>query len=360
MEKTILILIILVLLAGGCGRTEKKQTAETTMPDKTYVGTWHTADNPPDELILEIDSMIRFELGIYRIITTTGTAEIENNKIVFVTDCGLSGTLKFNENSILVTVDKSDFTYIQAGTTYNFTIKVDEKNLQRKVKYLYQAEGVNYICFDDGTAYKEIEDHEADESDLIISGKINPENPGNIKSNAAYKEFPTYLVFNGENYKWNFFDDFGHIEWGWRIINYHRVFSLFQITNFEPETANISAKDIQAIKETCLIFIIPENAYEEWMWYQDDRKKEYETKVIPSVDAQKRYLSFTLYDGEKIIVDTKKKQNSIIPPSALLYRKGYIPIMISISGESEEGTEQIKAYLSKSAPFERWSTLKEK
>jgi hypothetical protein len=83
-----------------------------------------------------------------------------------------------------------------------------------------------------------------------------------------------------------------------------------------------------------------------------------------SVDAQKRYLSFTLYDGEKIIVDTKKKQNgNVLPSSALLYRKGYIPIMISISGESEEGMEWVDSYLfagdAEYFPFKRWNTLKE-
>jgi hypothetical protein len=104
--------------------SEKKQTAESIMPDKSYIGTWHDAYNPPNDLtILEIGSMIKFELGIYRITTTIGTAKIENNKIVFVTDCHWSGTIEFNENSILLTVDKSDPNILQPGTTYNFTVK---------------------------------------------------------------------------------------------------------------------------------------------------------------------------------------------------------------------------------------------
>ena len=233
----------------------------------------------------------------------------------------------------------------------------------RTVKYLYQATGNNYICFDDGTAFEENEDKADGYDYLIHSGKINPEKLGNIKPNATYKEFLTYLTFNGDNYKWEFFDDFGHIEWGWKIINNYRIYSLFQITNFEPETAKIRAKDIETINETCLIFITPKDGYEEWMWYMDDRKKEFAAMDIQAVDAQKRYLSFTLYDNEKIIIDTKKKQNDT-GYSALLYRKGYIPIMISISGESEDGMEQINAYLSESGdgypPFERWNTLKEK
>jgi len=135
---------------------------------------------------------------------------------------------------------------------------------------------------------------------------------------------------------------------------------LDQITNFEPETAKIPEKDIQAITETFLIFIPPENGYEEWMSYKDARKKEFAARNIESVDAQKRYLSFTLYDGEKIIVDTKKKQHGAIPPSVLLYRKGYIPIVIRISGQNVEGTVHYYFDGKPHLPFERWSTVKDK
>jgi uncharacterized protein (TIGR02145 family) len=338
--------------------TEKSET-KVMMPDKKYIGTWRDAYNPPNDLtILEIDSTIKFELGVHRITTTIGTAKIENNKIIFVTDCHWNGTIVFNENGILLTVDKSG-PELASGTEFNFTVRVDEKKLQRSVKYLWQGEGVNYICFDDGTAYQEIEDHEPDESDLIISGKINPENPGNIETNATYKEFPTHLLVNGNNNKWEFFNEFGQIDGGWKIFNHYRVYMLDQITNFEPETAKIPEKDIQAITKTFLIFIPPENGYEEWMSYKDARKKEFAARNIESVDAQKRYLSFTLHDGEKIIVDTKKKQHGTIPPSALVYRKGYIPILI-ISGEG--GMGNIDFYLSNDPrpPFEHWNTLKDK
>jgi hypothetical protein len=317
------------------------------MPSQGYVGLGHTADNPPDDLtILEIDdSTIKFELGIYRIAVAEGMAKIESDKIVFVADVHFSGTLKFNGNSILVTVDKSEHPYIKARTTYNFTIKVEKNQPLRKVKHYYADDGQTYgRFFDDGTC--EVDDN-------ILSDETN----------ATYKEYPTYLLTTVGQKKWQFFNDGGYILIGWNIINHYKVYSYLQITNFENETAQIPAKDIHAITETCLIFITPEDGYEEWMWYQDDRKKEYAEKGIQSIDAEKRYLSFMLYDGEKITVDTKQKQNGTIPPSTLLYKKGYIPIMISISGESEEGMEQIKWYLEESGdgdlPFERWNTLKE-
>jgi len=351
---------ILAIAFVGCGRTGKKQTTETTitMPGKSYIGLWNTADNPPDDLtILEISSdEIKFEVGLLRKYTATGTAKVENGKIVFLTDNYERGTMQFNENGILFTVDDD--------SEYNFTIKIGEKQANRKVKYLYRKEGVNYICFDNATAYREIEDHQADESDLIISGKINPQNPGNIRTNATYKEFPTYLLFNTSNTMWKIFDDFGRIDWGWRIVNYYRIFHTWQITTFEPKTANIPEKDIQNIRETCLIFISPEDVYqyENWARYEDDRKLEYAQMGIGAVSAQKRYLSFTLFDGDNIIVDTKKKQNGITSPTALLYRQGYIPIMVSISGESEEGMEHVDEYIHSESGdgepvFKHWSTL---
>jgi hypothetical protein len=216
----------------------------------------------------------------------------------------------------------------------------------RKIKYYYEDKVYGVVFFEDGTAFAER---------YGIKGNLE-----DVEPNAVYKAFPTFLQI--EETKFDFFDDFGHILPEWNIINHYRIYSSFQITTFEPETAEIPAKNIQNIKETCLIFIVPKDGYEEWMWYQDDRKQEYAAMGINAVDAQKRYLSFTLKKKEKIIIDTKKKQNGKFSPSALLYRKGYIPIMISISGESEEGMELIEEYLRESGdgypPFERWSTLK--
>ena len=208
------------------------------------------------------------------------------------------------------------------------SIKKIEPQFQLKIKHYYTDDGGSYgRFFNDGNC-------------VVYDNYLSEE------QNVAYKEYPTYL-FNGIGQKkWLLFDDWGYICRGWEIINHYRVFSRLQITNFEPETAKILS-DIQNIKETRLIFIVPKDGYEEWIWYQDDRKQEYAAKDIQSVDAQKRYLSFTLYDGEKIIIDTKKEQNSKFPPSALLYRKGYIPIMISISGESEEGMEEIENYINR-------------
>jgi len=208
--------------------------------------------------------------------------------------------------------------------------EVEENQSQKTLKYLYNDFGF----FDDGTCVSD----------------INSPNP---ELTDTYHEFPTFLVV-GKHAEWEFFDDFGHITPSWKIINYHKVNSPMQVTNFETSTENITKSDIQNIKETCLIIIRPafdsssEDAGEiaaDWDYYANETSKRYEEAGIKTEYAKKQYLRFTIADNEKIMIDTKKDQNGKIPPSALLYRKGYIPIMISISGESDEGNKLIEKYL---------------
>jgi len=330
MKKTVIILSVIALMSS-CGQATKKQT-ENAMPSQSYVGLWRTADNPPNELIiLGIDSIIRFEINILRRVNVEGTAKVEGDKITFVTGNGFGGTMKFHENGISFSVEESDFGYLKVGEKYDFTVKVEKEQPKNEVRHYYKDAVYGVVFFDGDKACAER---------YGIKGNLEDAEP-----NAVYKEFSNYLQI--DDTKFNFFDDWGHILPEWQIINHRKVHSRFQITDLEPETAKISAKDIQEIKETCLIFIVPKDAYEEWAWYEDDRKQEYAAKGITSVRAEKRYLSFTIADNEKIVIDTKKEQNGTIPPSALLYRKGYIPIMISISGESEEGNKMIEEYLQK-------------
>jgi len=379
MRKTVFILCLFALIASSCG--DKKAPFDyTTLPSEwrelsEINGKFVACDDPFEVLKIEGNRLFRhyfargeqsdseyeilesYQTGdtvVISIKPTDGQEWTRDFKIIWIDkDKGVAKWI-FNDEGGAVT-------FVVNENALEFpNIKCFDDKSQRKVKHLYRATGNNYICFDDGTAFEETEDRGDGYDYLIASGKIDPENPGEIETNATYREFPTCLKFNGTNYEWKFFDDLGHIDWGWKIINHYRIYSLFQITNLETETAKIPAKEIQAINETCLIFIMPENLYEEWAWYEDDRKKEFAAMGIQAVDAQKRYLSFALYDNDKIIVDTKKEQNGKIC-CALLYRKGYIPIMISISGESEEGMEHIATYLSESGdgypPFERWSTL---
>ena len=370
MKKTIIILSLFVFIASSCGN-KKTPFDLTTLPSEWKMlskvnGKLVAGNNLSDVLKIEGNKIFfhyfslrdqidepeyeileSYQTGDTVVITvkpTDGQEWTSDFKFRWLNkDKGLAewifGEGEGNTLTFVVNEKAVEFSNIKS---------FDDKQSQRKVKHYYEDNVYGVVFFDDGTAFSER---------YGVKGNFE-----NLEPNAVYKEFPVHLQI--EETKFDLFDDWGHIDQGWKIINHYRIYSLFQITNFEPETAKIPAKDIQKIKETCLIFTTPnnENGYEEWAWYVDDRTKEFAAMNIQAVDAQKRYLSFTLYDNEEIIIDTKKKQNGTIY-SALLYRKGYIPIMISISGESEEGMEQIETYLSESGdgypPFEHWNTLKE-
>lgn len=101
-------------------------------PDQSYVGTWYTDEDKLDDLrISEINTdTIKFEMGIFRLMGMSATAKLVNNQVKFGEDISpdydgptMSGTLEFNENSISVIIDESEFEYIKAGTVYYFTVK---------------------------------------------------------------------------------------------------------------------------------------------------------------------------------------------------------------------------------------------
>jgi len=107
--------------------------------------------------------------------------------------------------------------------------------------------------------------------------------------------------------------------------------------NQETATALPTRADsIQAINETCLIFIAPEtkefadensdeavayfNNWEGFGFYMAQARTQFERTAIKDIMSEKRYLSFALDNGEQHIVDTKEVG------MALLYKKGKLPI----------------------------------
>ncbi len=97
-----------------------------------YMGSWDTGFIDGEDLtIWETNNTYKLLIGFFRITTINATAEIDsNNKLKFSTTDGstINGTLEFNENSILVTIDESDFEYIEAGTTVDFTNQISRDN----------------------------------------------------------------------------------------------------------------------------------------------------------------------------------------------------------------------------------------
>ena len=105
---------------------------KNTMPDKSYIGTWHDDENAADILtIAEISNdTIEFELELYRLTAIVATAKNEGGKIKFsgiveADGSAISGTLEFDVSSISVIIDESEWDYISAGYTYDFNNKAE-------------------------------------------------------------------------------------------------------------------------------------------------------------------------------------------------------------------------------------------
>ena len=105
-----------------------------TMPPQSYAGRW--GDNDAYLIISDIyDTDIVFYWHISELINVRASAIIENQRIVFRVrdDTGhidddyiyyaISGTLQFNENGILLTVETSEDPMIRAGATYLYSEK---------------------------------------------------------------------------------------------------------------------------------------------------------------------------------------------------------------------------------------------
>ena len=145
------IVLVVLALAACSGRNEnsavkieireddeliKEWTLETTvtMPSQSYVGKWGKDDDPEDSYITiwnifdtEEWSEIDFSWYIFRLISVQAHGFIRDDAIKFQTrEEGISGTMTFTPNGIMLTVEQSEFEYIKAGTVFNYTIKVEE------------------------------------------------------------------------------------------------------------------------------------------------------------------------------------------------------------------------------------------
>ena len=94
-----------------------------------YIGTWYDSQMPPDDLtitsvsdgkiechlrVLQLDAFDDFDL----------TVTLQDGKFIFTDKNGLiSGTMQFNRDSILLTIEESNSEYYQKGESWSFTIK---------------------------------------------------------------------------------------------------------------------------------------------------------------------------------------------------------------------------------------------
>jgi len=362
--------ILLALLFCVAARAQDTKNRMTTTPKsnlaeqyQTYLGTWYDTENAPNVLTISeiIGDTIKFELSVYRIAEIYAKAKITTNEIKFngnATDTDgpiVNGRLVFKKNSISVIIDQSEFEYIKPTYSYDFNIKGKKSGI---LKHRFRSDDFIAMFFDDGIALLTDEVH----SDV---GQENRK---------TYVEYPNRLHLSNDA-EIKFFDNngLGHINPGWEVIRYYRIASNRQITNLISDIDHLGQfDDVKYIEETCLI-ILPlrgQPLSDDRMFYEYQTVSKFEKmgiKIIHLGDGAEKgedeagtlYLNFKLYDGTTFFVDTNEEQNAS-SYSALLYRKGYIPIIIDIVG-SDEQDEEIEGYLfsesGDGAPiFESWRT----
>ena len=111
-----------------CSKDLKNWTLEKSpaVSLERYIGTWYTSAIPPDDLTITSvsDGKIECQLGVYRLGLYYLTAMQEDGKFVFTDENNLiSGTMQFNRDSILLTIEESNSEYYQKGESWSFTIE---------------------------------------------------------------------------------------------------------------------------------------------------------------------------------------------------------------------------------------------
>jgi len=102
-----------------------------------YIGTWYDDFNPPHDftVIPQDNGEIKCQLGIYRLTTFYLNLTVKDGEISFKDDWNrISGKIDFRDNSIYVTVEKSNAKYIQSGANWLFTMKSENTNITTTAK----------------------------------------------------------------------------------------------------------------------------------------------------------------------------------------------------------------------------------
>ena len=96
---------------------------------ESYIGTWYDSQMPPDELTISSVSNDKIECHLHALQLNAFddldlTATLTDGKFIFTDKNGLiTGTMQFNNDSILLTIEESNSEYYHQGESWSFTIK---------------------------------------------------------------------------------------------------------------------------------------------------------------------------------------------------------------------------------------------
>ncbi|UQB69416.1 hypothetical protein [Epilithonimonas zeae] len=173
-----------------------------------------------------------------------------------------------------------------------------------------------------------------------------------------YTDYDDYLIDKKNKDTTFFFNDFGRIDEGWRILKGISIDNPMQVVSYQsPKKPNPS--QTENISETRLIIFdietktfADENSPEaetyftvmdDWGYYSLELNESFEKLGIKTHYMKKRFLNLDLPNHKSITIDTKSKINgdNVL---ALLYKKGKMPIIISLIF-GDNNLDEVKEYL---------------
>lgn len=162
------------------------------------------------------------------------------------------------------------------------------------------------------------------------------------KTQTTYKDYENFVVAKG-NDTMKFFDEFGKIISGWKILKQIPIENEMSVISYTSSPKN--AKNVQTINETALLIIQPELkkfkdenseeaenyfiAMDDWNWYSHELSEYFETLKIKTIYLKNNFISLTIEDQKNITIDTQKLINGS-KVYAILYKKNKRPILVNL------------------------------
>ena len=390
MKKTIMILTIHVLLIAGCNQTVKINTRYENIPadsiqtiNETCLIVIYPAINPAEYSFSE-EELESFEDFLFYASRTESRfkyfsindVSIEKRYLSFALDNGKNYIIDTNKQNLFeaflykngqiplpVNVVSTDWKtiadYLQMDES-KITKRIEsyekfEEQLKaptdKEVKYYYSfysedfGGDVVYVFYDDETLFE------------CFACRLDT-GSDKMRTNRTYTELQDSLLVEERSdkseYSLDLINDDGRIPENWKMINYQKVISPYQIVDFSPDNGRIPYENIQRIKGNTLIFPNYEEKFwskkqektrDEWTHYKAQKiERLHELNFKKYRTAEKRYLSFTLADGKKIIVDMNTFGEERFW-EAILYIEGYIPFRLHLMDFEDKRENEIETAL---------------
>jgi hypothetical protein len=390
MKKTIIILTIHVLLIAGCNQTVKINTGYENIPavsiqtiNETCLIVIYPDINPAEYSFSEEELESFDDLLFYASRTESrftyfsiNAVSIEKRYLSFALDNGKNYIIDTNKQNqfeaflykngqipLPVNVVSTDWKtiadYLQMDESkitkriesYEKFEEQPKASTDKEVKYYYSfysedfGGDVVYVFYDDETLFE------------CFACKLDT-GSDRMRTNRTYTELNNSLLVEERSDKSEYSLDLinadGRIPENWKMINYQKVISPYQIVDFSPDNGRIPYENIQRIKGNTLIFPNYEEKFwskkkektrDEWTHYKAQKiERLHELNFKKYRTAEKRYLSFTLADGKKIIVDMNEFGEERFW-EAILYIEGHIPFRLHLMDFEDKRENEIETAL---------------